>query len=59
MNDCVGLITEEMSQFGLLELSESQGVFEEDDLDGAHVNQKDFQKPTSQCMFTFCCSSAY
>ncbi|XP_073762740.1 TP53-binding protein 1 isoform X3 [Danio rerio] len=37
---------EEMSQFGLLELSESQGVFEEDDLDGA--NKKNVQKPTSQ-----------
>ncbi|XP_056318042.1 TP53-binding protein 1 isoform X2 [Danio aesculapii] len=41
---------EEMSQFGLLELSESQGVFEEDDLDGAPANQKDIQKPTSQCV---------
>jgi len=50
MNDCVDLITE-MSQFGLLELSESQGVFEEDEQDGAPSSQKDSQKPASQCMF--------
>ncbi|XP_048041045.1 TP53-binding protein 1 isoform X1 [Megalobrama amblycephala] len=40
---------EEMSQFGLLELSESQGVFEEDERDGAPASQKDSQKPASQC----------
>ncbi|RXN20866.1 tumor suppressor p53-binding 1 isoform X1 [Labeo rohita] len=40
---------EEMSQFGLLELSESQGVFEEDEQDGAPANQTDSQKPASQC----------
>ncbi|XDV17874.1 hypothetical protein PO909_023672 [Leuciscus waleckii] len=39
----------EMSQFGLLELSESQGVFEEDERDGASACQKDVQKPVSQC----------
>ncbi|KAG1935075.1 TP53-binding protein 1 isoform X5 [Pimephales promelas] len=39
----------EMSQFGLLELSESQGVFEEDEQDGAPSSQKDSQKPASQC----------
>ncbi|XP_077085555.1 TP53-binding protein 1 isoform X6 [Siphateles boraxobius] len=39
----------EMSQFGLLELSESQGVFEEDERDGAPASQKDGQKPASQC----------
>lgn len=41
--------TREMSQFGLLELSESQGVFEEDERDGAPASQKDSQKPASQC----------
>ncbi|XP_067293529.1 TP53-binding protein 1 isoform X2 [Pseudorasbora parva] len=41
--------THEMSQFGLLELSESQGVFEEDEQDGAPASQKDSQKPASQC----------
>ncbi|XP_056114958.1 TP53-binding protein 1 isoform X1 [Rhinichthys klamathensis goyatoka] len=39
----------EMSQFGLLELSESQGVFEEDERDGAPASHKDGQKPASQC----------
>ncbi len=42
-----------MSQFGLLELSESQGVFEEDEQDGAPANKTDSQKPASQCMFKF------
>lgn len=56
MNDCVDLMAEEMSQLGLLELSESQGVFEEDERDGAPASQKDSQKPASQCMFTFCCN---
>ncbi|XP_052459219.1 TP53-binding protein 1 isoform X3 [Carassius gibelio] len=32
---------DETSQFGLLELSESQGVFEEDEPDGAPANQTD------------------
>ncbi|KAF4110839.1 hypothetical protein G5714_007870 [Onychostoma macrolepis] len=40
---------DEMSQFGLLELSESQGVFEEDEQDGAPANKTDSQKPASQC----------
>ncbi|XP_059390971.1 TP53-binding protein 1-like isoform X2 [Carassius carassius] len=40
---------DEMSQFGLLELSESQGVFEEDEQDGAHANKTNSQKPASQC----------
>ncbi|XP_073715348.1 TP53-binding protein 1 isoform X2 [Misgurnus anguillicaudatus] len=41
---------EEMSQFGLLELSESQGVHdEEDQLDGAPANQRESPKPASQC----------
>ncbi|XP_073692051.1 TP53-binding protein 1 isoform X3 [Garra rufa] len=40
---------EEMSQFGLLELSESQGIFEEDEQDGAPANQTDNQKPASKC----------
>ncbi|XP_051564760.1 TP53-binding protein 1-like isoform X2 [Myxocyprinus asiaticus] len=40
---------EEMSRFGLLELSESQGVIDEkDELDGAPANQRDSQKPASQ-----------
>lgn len=56
MTNCVDLMTEEMSQFGLLELSESQGVFEEDERDGAPASQKDSQKPVNQCMFTFCCN---
>ncbi|XP_026070820.1 TP53-binding protein 1-like isoform X4 [Carassius auratus] len=34
---------DETSQFGLLELSESQGVFEEDEPDGAPANQTDSQ----------------
>lgn len=53
MNVCVNMITEEMPQFGLLELSESQGVFEEDEQDGAPGTKTDNQKPASQCMFTF------
>uniref|UniRef100_A0A672SPK9 Tumor suppressor p53-binding protein 1-like n=1 Tax=Sinocyclocheilus grahami TaxID=75366 RepID=A0A672SPK9_SINGR len=44
---------DEMSQFGFLELSESQGVFEEDEQDGAPANKTNIQKPASQCMFTF------
>ncbi|XP_016358744.1 tumor suppressor p53-binding protein 1 isoform X2 [Sinocyclocheilus anshuiensis] len=40
---------DEMSQFGLLELSESQGVFEEDEQDGAPANKTNSQKPASQC----------
>lgn len=44
-----------MDQFGLLELSESQGVFEEDEQDGAPANKTNSQKPASQCMFTFSC----
>ncbi|XP_042616644.1 TP53-binding protein 1-like isoform X1 [Cyprinus carpio] len=40
---------DEMSQFGLLELSESQGVFEEDEQNEAPANQTDSQKPASQC----------
>uniref|UniRef100_A0A673KMG5 Tumor suppressor p53-binding protein 1-like n=1 Tax=Sinocyclocheilus rhinocerous TaxID=307959 RepID=A0A673KMG5_9TELE len=40
---------DEMSQFGLLELSESQGAFEKDEQDGAPANQTDSQKPASQC----------
>ncbi|ROL43626.1 TP53-binding protein 1 [Anabarilius grahami] len=43
---------EEMSHFGLLELSESQGVFEEDERDGAPASQKDSQKPASQCQWS-------
>ncbi|KTF85168.1 hypothetical protein cypCar_00018250 [Cyprinus carpio] len=39
---------DEMSQFGLLELSESQGVFEEDEQNEAPANQTDSQKPASQ-----------
>ncbi|XP_016396473.1 TP53-binding protein 1 isoform X2 [Sinocyclocheilus rhinocerous] len=40
---------DEMSQFGFLELSESQGVFEEDEQDGAPANKTNSQKPASQC----------
>uniref|UniRef100_A0A8C2D6N8 TP53-binding protein 1 n=2 Tax=Cyprinus carpio TaxID=7962 RepID=A0A8C2D6N8_CYPCA len=40
---------DEMDQFGLLELSESQGVFEEDEQDGAPANKTNSQKPASQC----------
>ncbi|XP_051987627.1 TP53-binding protein 1 isoform X2 [Xyrauchen texanus] len=40
---------EEMSRFGLLELSETQGVIDEkDELDGVPANQRDSQKPASQ-----------
>lgn len=55
MNVCVHLITDEMSQFGLLELSESQGVFEEDEQNEAPANQTDSQKPASQCLFKLYC----
>lgn len=46
----VDLFTDEMSQFGFLELSESQGIHEdEDQLDGAPAKQKDSPNPASQC----------
>ncbi|KAA0723631.1 TP53-binding protein 1 [Triplophysa tibetana] len=41
---------DEMSQFGFLELSESQGIHDdEDQLDGAPAKQKDSPNPASQC----------